>query len=207
MSFECRIYASISCLSIVSGIALSPIWRQAAITWIKAGLLQLGPLGTKFSEIQIIYYKIFIHENAFRDVVCYMTAVLSRGDELIHWDRMTHICVGKLINIGSNIGLSPETRQISIWTNAWILLIGPSGTNFSDILIEIHTFSFKKLYFKMSFVTWRPFCPGGNELKHAIYIMCNISIIPIVLFSVLMAFPCNDVSESVINLQRCSRIF
>ena len=51
---------------------------------------------------------------------------------------MTHICVGKLIIIGSDNGLSPDRRQAIIWTNAGILLIGPFGTNFSEIAIEIH---------------------------------------------------------------------
>ena len=32
--------------------------------------------------------------------------------------------------------------------NAGILLIGPLGTNFSEILIEIHTFSLKKYFSK-----------------------------------------------------------
>ena len=55
----------------------------------------------------------------------------------IHWGRVTHICVNKLTIIGSNNGLSPGRRQALIWTNAGILLIGPLGTNFSEILIEI----------------------------------------------------------------------
>ena len=38
-----------------------------------------------------------------------------------------------------------------------MLLIGPLGTNFSDILIQIHTFSLKKIHFKMSSGKWRPF--------------------------------------------------
>ena len=78
---------------------------------------------------------------------------------------MTHICVGKLTVLGSDNGLSPWRRQAIIWTNAGILLIGPSGANFSDILIEIHTFSFKKMHLKMSSAKWRPFCLGLNELK------------------------------------------
>ena len=45
-----------------------------------------------------------------------------------------------------------------IWSNAGILSIGPMGTNFSEILIEIHTFSFKKMHLKMSSGKWRPFC-------------------------------------------------
>ena len=39
-------------------------------------------------------------------------------------------------------------RQAIIWTNAGILLIGTLGTNFGEILSEIHTFSFKKIRLK-----------------------------------------------------------
>ena len=63
---------------------------------------------------------------------------------LIHWGRVTHICVSKLTIIGSNNGLSPGRCQAIIWTNAGILLIGPLGRDFSEILIEIYTFSLKK---------------------------------------------------------------
>ena len=83
---------------------------------------------------------------------------------LTHWGRVTHICVSKLTSIASDNGLSPGRRQAIIWTNAGILLIEPLGTNFSEILIEIHTFSFKKMHLKMSSVKWRPFCPGLNVL-------------------------------------------
>ena len=48
--------------------------------------------------------------------------------------------------IGSNNGLLPGWCQVIIWTNAGILLIGPLGTNFSEILIEINSFSFKKMH-------------------------------------------------------------
>ena len=60
-----------------------------------------------------------------------------------------HIYISKLTIIGSDDGLSPWQRQVNIGTNAGILLIGPLGTNFSEILIEIHTFSFKKVHLKM----------------------------------------------------------
>ena len=83
---------------------------------------------------------------------------------------MTHICVGKLTIIGSDNGLSPGRRQAIIWTNAGILLIGPLGTNFSEISIEIHTFSVKEMHLKISSGKWRPFCLGLNVLTctHAI---------------------------------------
>ena len=75
-----------------------------------------------------------------------------------------HIYVSKLIIIGSDNGLSPDRRQAIIWTNAVLLLIGPLGTNFSEILIEIRTFSFKKMRLKVSSGKWRPFCLGLNVL-------------------------------------------
>ena len=77
---------------------------------------------------------------------------------------MTHICVGKLTILGSDNGLSPGRRQAIIWTNALISLIGPFGTNFSEILIGIHTFSFKEMQMKMASAKWRPFCLGLSEL-------------------------------------------
>ena len=36
--------------------------------------------------------------------------------------------------------------------------LGLLGTNFSEILIEILTFSFKKMRLKVSSAKWRPFC-------------------------------------------------
>ena len=78
---------------------------------------------------------------------------------------MTHICVGNLTIIGSDNGLSPGRRQAIIWTNAGILLIGPLGTNFNEILIEIPTFSLKKMRLNVSSVKWRPFCLGLNVLS------------------------------------------
>ena len=83
---------------------------------------------------------------------------------LTHRGRVTHICVSKLTIIGSDNGLSPGRRQAIIWMNAGILLIGPLGTNFSEILTEIHTFSFKKMQMKMSSGKCRQFCLGLNVL-------------------------------------------
>ena len=85
---------------------------------------------------------------------------------LTHRGRVTHICVGKLTIIGADNGLLPRRRQAIIWTNSGILLIEPSGTNFSEILIGIQIFSFKKMRLKMSSAKWRPFCLGLNVLTH-----------------------------------------
>ena len=90
---------------------------------------------------------------------------------LTHWGRVTHIRACKLTIIGSDNGLSPCRRQVIISTNAGILLIGPLGANFSDILIEIHTFALQKMHLKMSSAKGRPFCPG---LKLLILIQCSL---------------------------------
>ena len=66
------------------------------------------------------------------------------------------MCISKLTIFGSDNGLPPGRRQAIIWTSAGILLNGPLGTNFNEILIEIHKFSFKKIHFKMSSGKWRP---------------------------------------------------
>ena len=78
---------------------------------------------------------------------------------------MTHICIGKLTIIGSDNGLLPEWRQAIIWTNDGILLIGPLGTNFSEIFIEIQTFSLKKILWKMSSAKCCSFRLGLNVLN------------------------------------------
>ena len=72
------------------------------------------------------------------------------------------ICVSKLTIIGSDNGLSPGRHQATVWTNDGNLLIGTSGTNFSEILIEIHTLSCKKMHLKMSSEKWLIFCLGLN---------------------------------------------
>ena len=75
-----------------------------------------------------------------------------------------YITFGNITIIGSDNGLSPDRRQAIIWTNAGILLIGPLGTDFSENLIEIHTFLFKKMHLKTSSGKRRPFCLRLNVL-------------------------------------------
>ena len=56
---------------------------------------------------------------------------------------------------------------MAIWLTHWgrVTLIGPLGTNFSEILIELYTFPFKKIHLKMSSGKWRPFCLVLNALN------------------------------------------
>ena len=89
----------------------------------------------------------------------------SVTQEWTHWGRVTHICVDNL-------------TIIVIWNNAGILLIGPLGTNFSDMLADIITFSFKKMYLNVSSAKWGPFCFGRNVLKGTFYCSQNCIIKP-----------------------------
>ena len=67
-------------------------------------------------------------------------------------------------NTGSDNGLSPVWHQAIISTNLDLLLIGPLGANFSEILIKIRISSFMTMHLKMLSVKWQPFGPGGEEL-------------------------------------------
>ena len=65
-------------VSIGSDNGLSPV-RHRAITWTNADIILIGSL-LKWNFNRNT--KLFIHENAFEDVICKMVAILSRGDEL-----------------------------------------------------------------------------------------------------------------------------
>ena len=84
--------------------------------------------------------------------------------QITHWDRVTHMCVSKLTITDSDNGLAPGRRHAIIWTNAGMLWIWLLGTKFSEILIEIHISSYKKLHNKMPSAKCRPFCLGLNVL-------------------------------------------
>ena len=101
----------------------------------------------------------------------YWTLQVSAPEELTYWGRVTHICVSKLGNHWFRFGLSLDRCQAIIRTNAGILLIGPLGTNFTEILIKIYTFSFKKIHLIMMSRKWQPFCFRLNMLmNHYVYL-------------------------------------
>ena len=85
---------------------------------------------------------------------------------LTNWGWVTHIRVSKLTITDLDNGLSLGRCQAIVWTNARMLLIGPLGTNFSEILMEIHIFSYKRTHpFKVSSVRCRPFSLGLKVLS------------------------------------------
>ena len=130
---------------------------------------------------EIVYWYCGIKSNTILiDRIASLTSLLGRN----HWNSLlkrnhhnfydiimmsdgyhdvSNWCV-KLTIIASDTGLWPGRRLAIIRTNAEILLIGPLGTNSSEILIKILTFSFKKMHLNVSSEKWRPCCLGLNVL-------------------------------------------
>ena len=69
---------------------------------------------------------------------------------------MTHICISKLTITGSDNAWSVPSHHLNQCLN---IVDGPSETIFSEILIEIHTYSFNKMGLKTSAK-----CLGLNQL-------------------------------------------
>ena len=69
-------------------------------------------------------------------------------------------------------GIAPDQRQDIIWTNAE-MLIGPLGTNFSEILIAIHIFhkknTFKNVVWKMAAILSRLQCVNHQWVRGQTY--------------------------------------
>ena len=75
-----------------------------------------------------------------------------------------YICVGNLTIIGSDNGLSLAQHQAIIWTNARILLIGPTGTNITLILNQNLSIFIQEKALKLMSAKWRPLFLGLNVL-------------------------------------------
>ena len=138
-------------------------------------------------------------------VSMFITRCHSMKYGLTHWGQVTHICVSRITNIGSDNGLSPGGRQAIIWTNAEILIIETFGTNFSEIIMAIHTFSFKKMHLKMSSGKWRPFCLGLNVLSIILIISGSIHSMGTAcyLWCNSQYFPCKLIESCSIYSETC----
>ena len=81
------------------------------------------------------------------------------------------------VSIGLDNGLSPIRRQAINWTNAGLLSIEALGTNLTEIWIEIVTFSFKKMRFKMSIAKMAAIFSRGTWVNQHIsdIVGCRVS--------------------------------
>ena len=147
--------------NIGSGNGLSPV-RCKPTTGTYADSLTIEPLWTNSTKAWIKILQFSFRKRYYK--MSASVSLLVPTSVLTHWGRVTHICVGKLIIIGSDNGLSPDRRQAIIWTNAGLLSIGPLQTYFSENLIKMQQFSLKKMHVKMLSAKWRLSCLGLNVL-------------------------------------------
>ena len=146
-------------------LSTSAHWNNG---WIFVWRRQLPQLG-----LATPYGVIWLGQYCLRLACCPLP-----GPNLTHWGQLTHICASKITIIGSDNGLSPDRCQAVIWTNTRILLIETFGTNFNEIVIKIHAFSFKKVHLKTSSGNRRHFCHGLKMLTNHIT-LANELITPI----------------------------
>ena len=74
------------------------------------------------------------------------------------WGRARHTCVSKLPSLVQIMACPAPSHYLN---QCWIIVNWSLGKKFNEILIEINTFSFKKMHLKMYPSEWRTFLPGG----------------------------------------------
>ena len=171
--FPCCIYTSdcvvVGLTMMVVDWFLYAIFQIPNLSWTKI----ISFLSKRMTVRKLYSYGIFLlnNEHQLPPKTCVEICLVKLISLLTHWGRVTHLCVSRLTIPGSDNGLSPGWRQAIIWTNAGILLIGPLGTNFSENLIKILTFSFTEMRLKVSSAKWRPFCLGLNVLTNVKWLL------------------------------------
>ena len=115
--------------------------------------------------------KYHVKSQTFIYVISWQQAAWIKTEMIIyhpltwtHWGWVPHICISKLTIIGLDNSLSAGWCQTIIWTSAGILLIWILGTNFSQILSKICTFSLKKMHLEMLSAKWIQICLSLNVL-------------------------------------------
>ena len=104
----------------------------------------------KSKSIIMRVLKLFIH------------TLSSTLQPLTHWGRVAHICVGNLAIIGSDNDWAwwAPSRYMNEFRD---IVNRTIRINFDGILIGIHTFSFKKIYLKISSAKSWSFCLGFSQ--------------------------------------------
>ena len=143
-------------------------WRHQAITWSNDGKDDIdGPMQNCSNSIAnaLELLQSCIEPSIYTCIRNQYVLALT------HWGRVTLICVSNLIIIGLDNGLMPGWDQAIILTNAGILLIGPLGTNFNEILSEIPAFSFQTRQHSTQSVRNMPPPSPRHLLPHVLQIM------------------------------------
>ena len=139
----------------------NPMWLDMTCLEYKTVIIWL-----EFGPGILITFGKFLDINSFwkQVITCNLLCWSHTNIWFFHWGPVTHIYFSKIIIIDSDNTLSAGRRQAIIWTSGGMLLTRTLGIYFGEILIEINTFSFKKMHLTMSTVKWRLFRLGLNEL-------------------------------------------
>ena len=99
------------------------------------------------NKISRKYKHFFSHNTPIKILSMIDCHICCLANGLTHWRWMMPICIGKLIIIGSDNGLSLGKATSHYLNQRWLIV---NWTNFSEIRNEILTFSFKQLHLKLS---------------------------------------------------------
>ena len=144
----------------------SLVWKKRLTHW--GGVTHISGLSPDILKMES-WTNMRLAANIIIKDIIHIFASICKSCIFCWWDDViasTDICISKLTIIGPDNGLSPNRRQAIIWTSAGILLIRTLGTNFSEILSEILTFSFMKMHLKMLSGRWWQFCLCLNVLTN-----------------------------------------
>ena len=159
-----------------SGNGLSPVRRQG-ITWTNGDSLSIGPVGININEMLI--ENLFIEEDAFRNVVCEMAAILSRS-QYVNLD-------GPMVNISAmqaqphrwnvtNVLLEMTTwqdrHQNDIQHRCRVMKIkwvqGVFHYTWRDLKMNLRRILFSRVYVSFhttcEFTTWRKCVFGARQV-------------------------------------------
>ena len=88
---------------------------------------------------------------------------------LSNWGWVTHIYVNNLGHNWFRYWLVTWSTPSHCLDQHWYIVNWTLGNNFSQILMEIQTFSFKKTHLKILSAKWRPSCLSFNVLNYLGY--------------------------------------
>ena len=144
--------------------------EQRHFQWSRRFIVNMYHHGTiVLSHLIILMLVVLSSESR---VLRHLTAGIVRGQfpSLIHWGRVTHICVSKLTTIGSGNAWSPGRRQ-AISANAEISLIRTlyEQTSVKHWVQFIHFDPWKRLYkcrLRDGAILFRPQCDFKGITRH-----------------------------------------
>ena len=134
-----------------------------------------------FGKISMLI--ILMVNEIIRCEFCCVYCTSPIASKLNQWGQVTHICVCKLTTISSDNRLLPDWRQAIMWTNAEMLLIGPTEISSSQQLnwksyIFIQENTFENVACKMAAILSRSrYVKTNSRGKHSrLHIMLHTTI-------------------------------